>query len=208
MRQFRALAFVPLLLCVAGKGFAAPITYDVTVDTSSIAGTAGSLDFNFNPGPLLTQDASIQILGFAGGLTGLPSQTGDVSGALPSTLTFDNRTALNDSFQGVTYGSTLSFAVRLFGAALTSPNGATSGSTFAFSMFSDPSGTTPILTSDTTDGFAFLVNVNLDGTTTVSNFSTATTVTPVSTVPLPASALLFGSGLAGLFGTRRRKHGS
>jgi len=34
------------------------------VDTSSIAGTAGSLDFNFNPGPLVTQAAALQVLVF------------------------------------------------------------------------------------------------------------------------------------------------
>ena len=41
-----------------------PITYTVTVNTSSVSGTAGSLDFNFNPGPLVTQAASLQILSF------------------------------------------------------------------------------------------------------------------------------------------------
>jgi hypothetical protein len=52
------------LLLFAASASAAPITYDVSVNTSSIAGAAGSLDFNFSAGPLQTQAASLQILGF------------------------------------------------------------------------------------------------------------------------------------------------
>ena len=68
---------------------AGPITYDVTVDTSSIAGTMGSLDFNFNPGPLVTQAASLQIIDFTsdGTLAGnCPLHYGRRLGQLPSTL--------------------------------------------------------------------------------------------------------------------------
>ena len=43
-------------------------------------------------------------------------------------------------------------------------------------MFSDAAGTIPALTTDTADGFAFTVDVNLDGTTTVTNSSTQTTI--------------------------------
>ena len=77
-----------------------------------------------------------------------------------------------------------------------------SGSTFAFSMFSDSAGTTPVLTNDTTDGFAFTIDVNLDGSTTVNNFSSQTTVVPaggvVGDVPEPGSFALLGVALAGL----------
>ena len=145
----RAWPFLAAFLCFASIASAAPITYDVTVDTSSISGTAGSLDFQFNPGPLVTQAASLQILNFTsnGSLAGSPVLTGDVVGALPATVTFDNGPAFNDYFEGFTYGSTLSFQVSLFGPALSSPDGtSTSGSTFAFSMFSDAAGTTPSVT--------------------------------------------------------------
>ena len=43
-------------------------------------------------------------------------------------------------------------------------------------MFSDAAGTVPVLTTDTTDGFAFTVDANLDGTTTVNNVSSQTDV--------------------------------
>jgi len=192
-----ALLLIASFLCFTSIASAAPITYDVTVDSSSISGTAGSFDFNFNPGPLVTQSASLQILNFTsnGALAGNPSLTGDVAGALPGTLTFNNGAAFNDYFEGFTYGSTLSFQVSLFGPALSSPDGvSTSGSTFAFSMFSDPAGTIPALTTDTIDGFAFTVDVNLDGTTTVTNFSAQTTVVPVA-VPEPGTLPLMAGGI-------------
>src|SRR5262249_51862810 len=143
-----AWLFILPFLLFSPIASADPITYDVSVDTSAISGTAGSLDFEFNPGPLVTQAASLQILNFSsdGTLAGSPALTGDVSGALPGTVTFDNGTAFNDYFEGFTYGSTLSFQVSLFGPALSSPDGtSTSGSSFAFSMFSDAAGTIPAL---------------------------------------------------------------
>jgi hypothetical protein len=186
MRQHLSLLGV-LLACGASAG-AAPVTYTVSVDTSSIHGTAGSLDFNFNPGPLVTQAASLQVLSFSGdgALSGSPSTIGHVSGTLPATVTFDNGTAFNDYFQSFNFGSTLSFNVSLFGPALSSPDGtSTSGSTFAFSMFSDRAGTHPVLTTDRVNGFAFVVNVNLDGTTTVTNF-----VPGASAAPEPQTVIL------------------
>jgi PEP-CTERM motif len=190
--------FLFLFVLCAASALANPITYNVTINTSSISGTAGSLDFNFNPGPLVSQSASLQILGFTsnGTLAGGPTLTGDVSGALPATLTFDNGTGFNDYFEGFTFGSTLSFDVSLFGQALSAPDLiSTSGSTFAFSMFSDAAGTVPALTTNTTDGFAFTVDVNLDGTTTVTNFSTQTSVVPATSgVPEPGTLTLIALG--------------
>lgn len=194
-----ALLFIATFLCFASMASAAPIAYDVTVDTSSILDTAGSVDFNFNPGPLVTQPASLQILDFTsdGTLAGGPTLTGHVTGALPGTVTFDNGTAFNDYFEGFTFGSKLSFQVSLSGPALSSPDGtSTSGSTFAFSMFSDAAGTIPALTADTADGFAFTVGVSLDGTTPVTNSSAQTTVVPVTpAVPEPGTLPLMAAGM-------------
>jgi hypothetical protein len=203
-----AWLFIQLLLCSASIASAAPITYDVAVDSSSISGTAGALDFQFNPGPLVTQAASLQILNFTsnGALAGNSVLTGDVAGTLPGMLNFNNGTAFNDYFEGFTYGSTLSFQVSLDGPALTSPDGvSSSGSTFAFSMFSDAAGTIPIFTTNTTEGFAFIIDVNLDGTTTVTNFSAQTTVVPITgAIPEPSTLALLGIGVIGLGIMRRR----
>jgi hypothetical protein len=192
---------LPFALCLGLGGPAiADILFSVHVDTSSISGTAGSLDFNFNPGPLISQFALADISSFSsdGSLTGSPILTGDASGTLPSTVTFDNGGGFNDYFDGFTFGSNLMFVVRLYGPAINSPDGvSTSGSAFAFSMFSDPAGTVPVLTSDTADGFAITLAVNLDGSTTPTNFSSQTTLLQ-DTVPEPASFLLLASGLAAI----------
>jgi hypothetical protein len=170
------------------------MTYVVTVNSSSISGTMGSLDFQFNPGPLVSKPATLQISNFAsnGTLNPPPSPVGDVTGVLPGTLSFDNFTAFNDYFEPFTYGTMLSFDVSISRMA-----GGTSGSAFAFSMFSDPAGTIPTLTTDTTDGFAFTVDINLDGSTTVTPFSSQTTVVPaVGSVPEPSGAVLIVTVIA------------
>jgi hypothetical protein len=189
------------LLC-ASTVFA-DVVYDVTVDSSSISGTAGSLDFNFNSGPLVTQAATLQILDFTGGtlvtgpcVSGGPCPTGDVSGTLPGTVSFDNGSAFNDYFQDFTYGSSLSFELDFGGPAINSPDGiSTSGSTFAFSMFSDAAGMMPALTTDLTDGYAATIDVNLDGSTTVNDFSIQTTI---SQVPEPGSLALLSTAVTGM----------
>ncbi len=193
-----------LVLC-GGVAFAGPITYNVTVDTSSLGHIfMGSLDFNFNPGPLTSQFASLQVLNFVSDGTpasNCPCATGDVTGQLPGTLTFDNGSPFNDYFDDFTFGDTISFQLSFYGPALSAPDGvSTSGSVFGFSVFSDAAGSIPVLTSDTADGFAFIIEVNLDGTTSVTNYSSQTTVTAAGVVSTPESSgfVLFGVGLATL----------
>lgn len=199
-------------LIVLSLGFATTVAWadpalliPVTINTSSIAGTSGSLDFNFNPGPLTSQAASLEILDFTtdGTLNGTPYLTGDVNGGpLPADVGLDNGTVFNDYFQDFTYGNELSFDMLFSGPAVTSPDGtSTSGSTFAFSMYSDPLGVDPVLTSSI-DGFAFTAGVNLDGTVTPTNYSPQTGVGSVSSVPEPSPIMLMAPAIMLIFGLR------
>jgi hypothetical protein len=181
------------------------ITYQVTVDTTAISGTAGFLDFDFAPGNG-SQAAFVSIgsLSPSPPATALRQVNGGVSGDLPGTLTIDNSTQFNDYFVGLGYETALTFLLTFDGPALTSPDGiASSGSTFAFGMF-DSTGNIPLLTTDP-NGNTFTVDVNLDGTTTVTTFpsdgnggAAAASLVVVATVPEPSALELFAFGLAGL----------
>ena len=211
------MKLLPSMLIAAGiygsvfSPLAAPITYSVVVNTSSVIGTLGSIDVNFNPGGLTAQAASAEIsnVGGNGFVVGAPALTGDVHGILPGSITFDNATGFNDYFQEFMFGSILSFSVSLFGSALSMPDGiATSGSALAFSVFSDAAGTIPVLTNDLITGFAFILDVNLDGSTTQINFSNETMLAPLSgTAAEPQSLILVLSGLALLTLSVRRRRG-
>lgn len=195
--MLKRFSFIALLsLGFASAAWADPaLMVPVTINTSSIAGTNGSLDFNFNPGPLTSQSASLEITGFTGGtLDGTPFLTGDATGGpLPGSVVFSNGSAFNDYFQDFTFGSTLSFELLLSGPAVTSPDGtSTSGSTFAFSMYSDSMGTIPTLTTDLNDGFAVTVDINTDGSVSSTDYSSQATVGAAQAVPEPASFLLLG----------------
>lgn len=202
-----------LLFALAPLGRADVVLVPITVNTSSISGTTGSLDLQFNPGPLVSQSASLTILNFTSGtgtLSGTPELTGTVSGALPSSVVFSNGTVYNDYFQAFKYGSTLSFTVELYGPAVIAPNGtATSGSEFALSMFSDAAGTMPTLTNDAINGFAAKVDVGLNGMITASSSSSQTIVGAPTDVPEPSGfafmAIATIIGGATLLASRRTK---
>lgn len=190
------LAFWLLNLFWTGAA-SADFTYQITVNTSSLNGEGGNLDFQFNPGNSSAEAATAVITNFQalGGTLALSNVlTGDASGLLPGTLTLDNGTAYNDAFQGLTYGTSISFDLTLSGSALNSPSGSV-GSSFAFSLY-DSSGFTPLLTTDP-NGSVVTVNVNPDGTTSALPFTQSlgdntpvASATPVSSVPAPSSIIL------------------
>jgi hypothetical protein len=197
--RIQLLLIAALILLAANAAFAS-FSYDITVDTHTLVGTTGSLDFMFGPSTGSgSYTATVDISGLTGGtLVGAPSTTGNVSGVLPSTVTLtdNNVSALNDYFHQFTYGSTLTFNLNFTGNY---------GSALAFSMFQDAAGTTSAFTNDATNGFAATFAMNPNGTATFTNFSPQTTVTDATPTPLPAAAWLFGSGLMGLAGIRTRK---
>ena len=159
----------------------------VNVNSSSVAGVTGNLEFQFVPGVPAPLPATATISNFQGGtIDGAPATFGPVTGSLSDSLTFTN-SALGDYFQPFTYGNSLSFMLVITG--MSSP--ALGASTFAFSMFNNSTPLVPLLTANLTDGFAFEVTDSK-----VTNFSAQTTI--IEPVPEPASSGLIILGIMGL----------
>ena len=183
------------------------VTYSVLVNTSSISGQSGNIDFQFNPGNVTSDPAFVRISAFspAGGLGGSPSIIGNVTGTLPSPVRIDNTSALNDYTQAFTFGSTLSFLVGFNGPALTAPSGtATAGNAFGFSLFNSDF-SAALLTVDP-DGFLVTGQVDTLGHVTMASFGTPgpAPVVIVTATPEPRFAGVLVVALAGLAIGRRR----
>lgn len=152
----------------------ADVAYQVTINTSPVSGTAGFLDFQFNPANPASQPITAQILSFTsdGFLSGAPITLGSVVGVLPGPVTFTNNAALNDYFQGLTYRNTISFLLLLSGPGINSPVANNAGSTFGIGLYD--SSQQPILTNQgSITGFAGQVDI-LNGIVTTTAFPTQT----------------------------------
>jgi hypothetical protein len=191
-----AVAFA-LLAGVPPSAQGGEITYDITVDTSSISTQSGYVDFQFNPGGVAAGLASAAVTNFAP-LANLKatdpnnSVSGDVTGSLSSTLTLTNDTAFNDFFEGFTYGSSIAFDVTLSGPAIGSPSG-NIGSTFSLGLYASDA-TTPLLSNGDSDGTVLAINVDpTTGNTYVDLNNTNTTIVSYNATPEPSSVLLFAT---------------
>ncbi len=194
--MLRRSLFVFACLLLPMSAALADSLYVVNVDTSTLAATHGGIDFSFFQGPLNPVDpASVSILLFTtDGTLGSASTTPGVTGTLPGTVTIDNGESLTEYFSDVWFGATMRFFLEFSGPAVNSPSGfAGSGSTFVFSIFSDPDGTIPVLTTDSMNGYAVTVDLSPNGASTLTNYSNETTADLVpepATLPLAAASLI------------------
>jgi hypothetical protein len=195
-----AVAAVACVILTSTTALAAAITYEVTADTSSLAGTSGYLDLQLEPGPVPTNLVTASVSGFTtdGVLTGSAILSGEAFGQLPEPLTFDNQTTFNDYFQAMTFQNTAMFFVTLNG-----PTPAGGGpSAFNIGFYASDQSTALLTTSP--DGIAGQIVINPDGSTTPATFPSSDgqpsvltiTVATVSAVPEPATFTLAGIALA------------
>jgi hypothetical protein len=196
------LLVIAAIVFAASSAFAS-LSYEVTVDTSSLSATDGYLYMNY--APLMYAGASTATVSnfvtdgalLSANDTSSIANGSAVSGMLPGQLVFGNSNGSNDYNHGIHFGSSLSFLV-----TFSTPTGGRTGgaSEFTLALASDVSGT-PIFA---TDGSGSLVKISLlnDGTITSQILAPQADATPT---PLPAAAWLLGSGLMGLCGIKRRK---
>ena len=184
----------------AGPLFATP--FQVTIDTSPIAGSAGSLAFDF-----LDLDPSfnaVQIAGFLsdGVLGSTITMGGPISGALPGSVRIEDTDGafFNELLQEITFGSAITFSVEL--TAFNS--GAFLPDSFSFFLL-DSTGLVPLFTTSDPTGADALFAIDVDGSTSgqLSAFAptglapgaTSEVMWRVQPVPEPSTSLLLVVGL-------------
>jgi hypothetical protein len=213
MKMLKLTLLVFAVVLFAAGSASASFTFDVTMNTAAETGQSGYLYMQYDP-LINATSSTATVSGFTtngtlgatapGAYTGSGTANSEyyVTGTLPGNVVFANTspTGVNDYNQAITFGTTLSFAVTLSTPA---SGGAASGaSAFSLAFFQDSLGATPLYNVN---------DPNLPGTVvqlTMANNGTAseTILDPqdVSPTPIPPSVLLFGSGLLGLVGIRRR----
>jgi hypothetical protein len=203
MRNFVLAIWTVVLGLWISSPAAAGAIYDVNVDTSSINGTLGNLDFTFAGGLPTPPAGTLTISKFtSNGTLGVGQITGDASGSLATQVILNNTGfPPADYFTPFTYGTTLSFQFAFSGLAVTNPDGVSGSSTFAFSLLDGANPPNPVLIQDPLPpddpgGFAFTVDLNNDGSIKIQNFMTHGTV-GLSTSGVPEPSTL-GAAVLGL----------
>jgi len=199
------LLVLVVILFAAGSAFAS-YSYEVTVNTSSLTGS-GLLDFQYNSSSGGSSTATVSNFTTDGILaplndSGDAQNPGAVSGVLPNNVVFTNPNLVNEYIHAITFGNAFSFLVTLSNPGSGASNGYSTFSLGVFDTGFNPllNTTGGVLGSDSA-GTLFTINLYNGGTATSAAFDPSTNVSPT---PIPPTVLLFGSGLLGLVGIRRK----
>ena len=142
-KSLMATLVVAALAGLSVQPATAAVAYNVTAITPPDPG--GAIEFQLNPGATppgaLPLTATISNL-MGGTANGTPTNTGNVTGALPGTVTLVNSTAFNDYFQGAPTGfvqlrDIAVFCTGLKRSGLDMPDPTKSGTTFCLSLWAD-----------------------------------------------------------------------
>jgi len=199
------LLVIAAFIFAASSAFASmSTTYDVTVNTSSIAGDNGYLYLQYlSTGSAVASTATVSTFdsdAVLGAQDTIDVSFGNTTGTLPGSVAFAS--AGSDYNHAVTtFGNSLSFLVTL--TSTTGANKPSAVSTFSVGVFGDAYGTTPLLNVNDPNvaGTVAMINLNNDGTTS----ATLDASTSAAPTPIPGALYLLGSGLMGLVGMRRKK---
>lgn len=210
------LIVIAFILSIAGSAFASfSSTYDVTVNTGNLglSGQSGYLYLVYGQNGGVASTATVSSFTTGGGSLGAQDTVdvvngSAVTGTLPGSVVFANTNSVNDYNQAITLGSTINFLLTFNSNSIpgssSGPFGSSTGaSTFSLSLYADQYGNTALVNSNgvnnSVPGEAIAINLNDNGTTSVTPYVAQATATPI-----PAAAYLFGSGLLGLVGIRRK----
>jgi hypothetical protein len=190
------------LLGVTRSAAASPIS--ITIDTSTIAGTAAQLALDFVDGG--SPSNSVTVSDFVtDGTLGAPSTSGGVSGSLPGTVTLDDTSFFNELLTPIVLGSAISFTFD------TTANGGVVPDEFSVFLLND-AGTQTLFPTTDPSGADALLTFDITGTpgalslfAGVNGEATVRAVEPVSEVPEPATLTLSALGI-GLVRIARRRN--
>jgi hypothetical protein len=198
---FFALTAIPLI--------GGTILYDIHVNTSAVSGTGGAVEIQVSAGlpgdPLIS--ATISHFSLNGSLVGSPTNLGNVSGALPGTVTIDNGNtsfALASMYQQITYGSGFNFRLTIDTVAIDPGPPLVSLPLLAIYLYD--ASDMPILT---TDPFGSILVWETDSlrnplvSTFPSDANESPSVVTINDVPEPATLSLLAAGIAVLWWRRR-----